>query len=258
MKKITASILGYALICAPLITYAVTPAASYKGELPAPPAKESIGALTGNFDITTNYMFRGISQSNNLPAFQGGLTYTFKKPGIYFNLWGSNVYQSETTRDGTTIGTATVEIDTIVGVANSIGDKFSYDISIGRYNYPKADRLAYDELNIVANYSFLTGKIGYAPNVWDSHQTGIYYNAGVNFDIPCKYVFNLNDVSINAAVGHYNLPSSAGKSYNDYSFQINKQISNYKLSLQWTDTNHPLTNSTLDDSKILATVLVDF
>src|SRR3982751_6029953 len=89
--------------------------------------------LTGNFDITTNYVFRGISNSNNNPAFQGGLTYTFLTSGIYFNVWGSNVdfvdaYDNQ----------ATVEADTIVGISNSINDNWSYDVNFDRYNYPKA------------------------------------------------------------------------------------------------------------------------
>src|SRR5688500_10708134 len=70
----------------------------------------SHGGLTGNFDMTSNYMFRGISNSNNLPAVQGGWTYTFGGTGLYFNLWGSNVNFVDPQGN-----LATVEFDTIMG-----------------------------------------------------------------------------------------------------------------------------------------------
>lgn len=269
MKKVTLAAVGL-LATIPLMGYAeTTPDATttvsykkntnYKSVVAAEPAKAtSIGELTGNFDITTNYIFRGISQSNNLPAFQGGLTYTFKRFGIYGNIWGSNVSWPESTRDGTNTGNATVEVDYVVGVTNDIGEHFNYNINLSRYSYPKAGRLNYNELNLIATYYFLTGKIGYSPNVYNVHESGTYYSLGVDFDVPCKYTFNISDVSVGAWVGRYNLPTDAGKSYDDYSALINKKISNYTLTLQWTDTNHANNNGTLDDSKIIFTVLVDF
>ncbi len=94
------------------------------------PQKEE-PALTGILTITSNYIFRGITQTSNLPAFQGGLTYTFPGTGIYLNLWGSNVNFLDPQGN-----TSTVEIDTIAGYKNSIGEHFDYDINIDRYIIP--------------------------------------------------------------------------------------------------------------------------
>src|SRR3990167_8611269 len=76
--------------------------------------------ISGTMGFYTNYLFRGISQTTNLPAVQGGINYTFPI-GIYLSLWGSNVKFTDTT--------ASVEMDTGVGYSNQIGDHFSYNLS---------------------------------------------------------------------------------------------------------------------------------
>jgi uncharacterized protein (TIGR02001 family) len=222
------------------------------------PKEEAKSPLTGNFDITTNYVFRGISQTDNQPAFQGGLTYTFLTPGIYFNLWGSNV--NFTSNQGTQ---ATVEVDTIAGIHNEIGENFSYDISFARYNYPNASGANYNELILIGIYHFSTGtsllgNFGYSPNVYNVHENGDYYMGGISQKLPSHYVY-FNDVSIAGTIGHYSLPRNKELySYNDYSVTIKKKIDNYTLSLQWTGTNGRNNTPPLDDDHLLATVNVDF
>lgn len=210
--------------------------------------------LTGTFDLTTNYMFRGISQSNNLPAAQGGLTYSFPI-GIYMNVWGSSVNFPDSQGN-----TATTEIDTTLGFAKEVCDHFSYDISMQRYNYPKTSA-SYNEAIAKAQYYFLTGTIGYSSNVYNLHASGTYYNLGFTWDVPSKVVFNQEDVNISGGVGRYYLPGgSAGlKSYNDYNLQISKQIGIYNVALQWTDTNGQSVDAPpLRNAHLLGTVTASF
>ena len=214
--------------------------------------EDTTSPLTGTFAITTNDIFRGLSQSNNLPAFQGGFTYTFATTGIYANLWGSNV--SLLDKDG---NTATLEIDTIAGVTNTIGENFSYNVYFNRYNYPKAAGLNYNELIADLSYYFVIGGIGYSNNVYDKGQYGTYYYLGVNYTIPPKYVFNFEDVAIKATAAHYKLPNVAGHSYNDYLFQVSKTIGNYNLAVAWTDACGAA-SPPLDGYHLIGTVTVSF
>ena len=46
--------------------------------------------LTGNVSLTTDYKFRGISQSQNSSAIQGGVDYA-DKGGFYIGNWNSSV-----------------------------------------------------------------------------------------------------------------------------------------------------------------------
>jgi len=223
----------------------------------APPAETS--NLTGLFSITSNYMFRGLSISNNLPAFQGGLTYTFPTPGIYLSVWGSNVsfydFQGYP---------ASVELDTIAGIANSIGENFTYDINIDRYNYPKTDS-SYNEFNANLKWYFLTGQLGFSSNVYNLHRNGTYYNVGFKLPIPSQYIWNFSDLQVSGGVGHYSLPHSVGlSSYNDYNVGISKTINQYTLGLLWTDTGNSHFNLSNDPvpairgSHVTATVTVTF
>lgn len=222
-------------------------------------ASNKIGELTGNFDITSNYVFRGLSLSNNLPAFQGGLTYTFLKPGIYFNVWGSSTSLSNSENQEI----ATVEIDTIVGITNNITDNSNYNISIARYNYPKAPSSQYNEL--IARFSYiisavtLNAEIDYSNNVFNSSKDGTYYNARIDLDIPSRFIFKMEDLTASVSYGHYNLPRSAGlNSFNDYMIGLKKKINNYTLALAWTTTDGKFDYGTYDDAHILGTLAVDF
>ena len=53
--------------------------------MPPPPA------LTANASFTTNYIFRGITQSANRPAVQGGLDYTLGDSGFAVGTWVSSI-----------------------------------------------------------------------------------------------------------------------------------------------------------------------
>ena len=56
----------------------------------AAPAATPDFVVTGNFGITSDYRFRGISQNDLDPAFQGGFDVAHSS-GLYIGTWGSNV-----------------------------------------------------------------------------------------------------------------------------------------------------------------------
>jgi uncharacterized protein (TIGR02001 family) len=51
----------------------------------------AIDGLTANADITTNYIFRGLTQSANRPAVQGGLDYAVPDTGLAVGTWVSSI-----------------------------------------------------------------------------------------------------------------------------------------------------------------------
>lgn len=214
------------------------------------PRNLSWSNMSGTFALTSNYVFRGISQSENLPAAQGGLTYTFPI-GLYFNVWGSNVKFTATD--------ATLELDTIVGWRGGVGENFAYDINLDRYNYPGTRELNYNELNTLFNYRFLQAGISYSANVYNSHASGTYYNGGINYTIPPQYFFHLENVNLLATLGHYTLPRAAGTSYNDYNVGLTKKLNDtYAVTAQWTGTNGRAHNPPYDSDHLIATITATF
>jgi hypothetical protein len=53
-------------------------------------APEPDYTLSGNLGIFSDYRFRGVSQTNKLPAIQGGVDLALKN-GLYLGNWNSNV-----------------------------------------------------------------------------------------------------------------------------------------------------------------------
>lgn len=204
--------------------------------------------LSGNLAFVTNYVFRGVSQSHNLPAVQGGLTYSTSY-NFYGNLWGSNVRFTDTN--------ASVEFDTIVGYRNTYGDDFAYDLNVARYNYAGARDLNYNEFNSVFNFKFIQFGVSYSANVYNTHQSGTYYIGGINYDVPAKWIGGVCDVNLLALMGHYSLPRAAGNSYNDYNVTLSKAFNKYHLAAQWTNTDGRQHNAPYDSQQIIGMLSVD-
>lgn len=205
--------------------------------------------FSGTAAFVSNYMFRGISQSRNLPAAQTGLTYT-TPINIYFSVWGSNVNFPGTT--------ATVEIDTVIGYNNTYGDHFAYDVSVARYHYNGTSYFNYNELLGVASFYFLQANFGYTANYNNTHTNGTYYGGGINYNIPSKYAFGVCDVNITALMGHYSLTRLGGNSYNDYSVQLKKTFNNYTASVQWTNTDGRQHIQPYDSAQVVGQIAASF
>lgn len=215
----------------------------------------------GNVSVTSNYVFRGISISNNKPALQGGLTLNdiWAQSGIYLNVWGSSIHFPDAVGK-----TAHLEIDTTVGVTNTIGKHFNYNVYAVRYNYPDAKGVSYNEVIASGQFYFLTAFVGYSSNVMAKHKDGTYVNVGFKYNIP-EDVIELKSIVISGGIGYYDLPRSAGlRSYVDYNLQVRKSYEPTKelglvVALEWTNTNRKSTDpSRLKRNHVLGTVTLNF
>jgi uncharacterized protein (TIGR02001 family) len=86
-----AGLLSVALIGALAAAFASAEATAAP-ELPKTEAKppEADYTLTGNFGICSQYIFRGLTQTDTKPAAQGGFDYA-NKNGLYLGTWLSNI-----------------------------------------------------------------------------------------------------------------------------------------------------------------------
>lgn len=82
--------------------------------------------LSGNVSVTNNYLWRGLTQSINESAVQGGLDYA-SESGFYMGTWVSNVaYDSD--------DAYSYEHDMYFGFSGEM-EGFSYDLGYLYYNY---------------------------------------------------------------------------------------------------------------------------
>lgn len=105
--------------------------------------------LSANATLTTNYMFRGISQTAGDPAMQGGFEAYYG--AYYLGIWGSNVdFGTTDAPNGARVDIADIEIDYYGGVRKTL---WGMDWDVGAYftSYPgaydPAGELDYLELN---------------------------------------------------------------------------------------------------------------
>jgi len=117
--------------------------------------------ITANVGAVSNYYFRGISQTGDSAAIQGGFDYGHDS-GFYAGVWGSNVDFG---------GKESTEIDLYSGFGNDIGDTgIGYDVGAIYYAYPGAGGdnqggdLDYAEIYVSASWNMFS--VGLYYNVW--------------------------------------------------------------------------------------------
>jgi uncharacterized protein (TIGR02001 family) len=145
--------------------------------------------LSGNIGVTSNYMFRGISLTNDDPAISGGLDYAADS-GFYIGTWASSLSNS-------------TEVDGYLGYGGEVGD-FGYDVGVIRYFYPDHGNADFDYTELYANvsYEMFEGGIAYtvesgSANSGSTFDEGdIYYYIGASTDI-------INGFSLGATAGYY-------------------------------------------------------
>lgn len=189
-------------------------------------AEESPHGLSANVALTTNYLFRGISQTDNGPAIQGGIDYEYKPLSLYVGAWGSNV-----SSEG--FGGASMELDLYAGWRPS-WDKLGFDLGYLRYQYPTTDNNDNntDEFHIAANYDFDFAKPSFKVNYsddWFGTGDAWYYDLSVGVPLPM-------DFSLNGHYGWNRFDSGSGlKDYEDWSIGVSREVYGFGLDLKYVD-----------------------
>jgi len=112
----------------------------------APPKDVTV---SGSVGLVSDYRFRGVSQSDEEAAVQGGLTISHKS-GVYAGVWASNL------AGWGTFGGANMELDLIGGVKVPVGGGGTLDVGVTWYTYPGGA----DKTDFAEPYAKLSGTVG--------------------------------------------------------------------------------------------------
>ena len=158
--------------------------------------------FSANVALTTDYVWRGVSQSDEGAAIQGGLD--FAHPiGIYAGIWGSNIDFDDVDGDP-----AHLELDYYGGYSHTFASGFGVDVGLIYYSYPKADGLNWLEGYLKGSYSIAGVDLGlgfnYSNNVFDSDQSGLYIDgtAGYTFETSAANGA-IENPGLSAGLGYY-------------------------------------------------------
>ena len=86
----------------------------------------AFAGIDGYLGYTSDYMWRGVSQTSGNAAIQGELSVS--KGGLYGGVWASEVDFGDE---------ATYEMDLFLGYELMVSDKFSLDVGVIQYNWDK-------------------------------------------------------------------------------------------------------------------------
>ncbi|MEH3035557.1 MAG: TorF family putative porin [Sphingomonas adhaesiva] len=144
-----------------------------KAEAAAETAPPPALTVSGSATIASDYRFRGVSQSDQQMAVQGGITVAHES-GLYVGTWASNL------AGWGTFGGANMELDLIGGYKAELADNATLDVGLTWYMYPGgADRTdfaePYAKLTGTAGPATLTAGVAYAPR---QQAIGKWYDTG--------------------------------------------------------------------------------
>lgn len=241
MRTLNKTILTVALACVAAPVFAA--------DAPAPDY-----TLTANVGLTSQYVYRGITQTGSKPAIQGGADFTHSS-GFYLGTWGSNIswFTDNPANDSTsaTRNSVSMEWDLYGGYKNSIGD-IGYDVGVLQYYYPgtygtlptgvvKPDTT---EVYGALSYKWATAKISYVASnglFGVANANGSYY-ADLTVNIPVADTW-----TINAHVGDQKFTGTAATgfasndslySYVDYKLGVTKDLgTGWSATAYYTTTN---------------------
>ena len=213
--------------------------------------EEGPHSFSGTMWVTSDYVFRGVSQSQERPAFQAAFDYEHAS-GFYAGVWGSSVDFIPEDALPEEEDDADIEIDTYVGWSWEFGDGFNADLQLIRYIYPSTNEgfdYDYNELIGKVGWNWVTFMVGYSNDVFNSDESGIYYNAAGEWELPGEF-------TLNAGLGYYDLDDALGDSYVDYTVGVSKTWGHFTVALAYFDTDSSGEDlyGTIADERAVATV----
>ena len=198
---------------------------------------------SGSITLTSDYVFRGVTQTDQDPALQGGVEYAAEN-GVYVGAWGSNISWLSDASSTLAPISSSLELDVYAGYRGKFSDAVSYDVGALYYWYPgdypngfnSADTLelyagisvaASEKLSLGAKYSWAaTDLFGYT----DSNGSG-YLDVTANVAVAEGW-------SIGAHAGKQWIEGNRAFEYTDWKLGVTRSFeSGFSVGLTYSDTD---------------------
>lgn len=197
--------------------------------------------VSGDVTFVSDYAFRGISQTDEAPALQGGLTLAAES-GLYVSVWGSSVDFG---------GQGTLELDVMLGWSGDIAEGWSADVGIMRYGYPNTEFEGSNFWEVYGSVSYQDFTVGLA------YSDDFYGNTGKYYYIYAGYSLALTEsFAVDFHIGQNEFSDDSSASYLDYGVTLSTEVLGIGLSLAYIDTD--VKDCNLCDSRVVFGVSKSF
>ncbi|MCU7802129.1 MAG: TorF family putative porin [Candidatus Thiodiazotropha sp. (ex Lucinoma borealis)] len=189
--------------------------------------------VSTNIGVTSNYIWRGLTQSGNSTSFSGGFDWSGES-GLYAGTWLAEAWDD-------------FELDLYGGYAGEVGG-FGYDAGLIYYVYSSDADSNFAELYVNGSWQFLTAGLAYtlsAEDAVEAIEEDLYYYLGASFDLP-------QDFSIGLTVG-FAEPDGDGEDdaedYTHYQLDLTKATGDFgDVTLSLSDTDLDGTDAAGEDA----------
>ena len=199
------------------------------------PAAAEVSPITANVTVASNYIYRGLTQTNNKPAIQGGFDYAHES-GFYVGNWNSSISWISDGYGGGGQGghavSAPLEMDFYAGFKKElIGEGFATDIGVLQYYYPTSGLPSSVSNATVAANPFIRQASGTTPNTTELYAAqnftfgpvtgfgkvsyavttlfGLQQSSGAFYpDLTANYDTGFYGITVNAHVGYQYVPNN--------------------------------------------------
>lgn len=192
--------------------------------------------LSGNVALTSDYVWRGVSQTDGSPAIQGGFDADFGN-GLYAGVWGSNVDFGDD---------ASIEVDLYGGWAGEF-EGVGVDIGYIHYHYP-TESYQLDEVYIGLSYGPVSFTQYFDLSFDNDDELGNYSDFGLDLG-------EYSGVAVSAHAGFYDVDSNAGgDDYWDYKLAASTSLFSADWELAFTGTDENASSGDANDETLILTV----
>jgi len=185
--------------------------------------------VEANMTLATDYVWRGVSQTDENPAIQGGLDFSADN-GFYLGTWGSNVDFGDVEN---------LELDVYAGWATELASGLGIDLGAIRYLYfDNAGDVDFTEIYAGLSHSGFSGKASYD---FDNENTYLELGYDTTFG---------DDIGLGLHVGNYSFDGDGD--YTDYSITFSKSYAGLDFGLGYYDTD--LSGVDVADARVVFSV----
>jgi len=194
-------------------------------------------SLSATTLLATDYMFRGVSQTDNDPTLWLGIDYAHDS-GFYGGLFFANVDFGTDTRR---------EDDVYIGYSTSFDNGITLDAQVWYYTYHNEGALDYPEYTVGIEYKWFDARYWYTDDYSGTGGEQHYYEAGLAIPL-------LDNLELGVRAGHTESDRDTGVlDYNDYSISLSATYEDVEISLLATTTDEDQFGE-LEDSRIVFSI----
>ena len=215
-------------------------------------ASANAADLSAYLVLTTDYVWRGVSQSDGDPAAQAGAEVAFDS-GIYAGLWAStiDIDNGENRRRDT-------EVIYYAGYTYDLDSRWTLGANVVAYTYPGQSGAVdynYEEVIVSVNFGDRAWfEYAYSPDLYNSDEET--HNVELYAEWPAG-----NHLVVGAGAGYYDVSDLVGTGYGYWEFGVTWPIDRFDLDLRYHDTNRAVPVIGWDDradSRVALTLRVSF